>query len=72
MESSDELKRVETNEQDKEVFRSVSDRIKKLAMRDDLETPALGIIDALSRKTVFTEGDLWFLAKAEEWHGINQ
>ncbi|MGL5922862.1 hypothetical protein [Chroococcidiopsis sp.] len=67
-----EMKRVDLDKECRDNIKSISDRILALAMRDDLETPALGIIDALSRKTVFTEGDLWFLAKAEEWHGISQ
>ncbi len=68
----DEVERVELSQEDKLLFKSVSDRIRKLAQRNDLETPVLGILEALSRKTVFTKGDLWFLERAEEWHDINQ
>lgn len=68
----DELKRVETNEQDRANFKVISDRIKKLAMRDDLATTANAMLEALSRKTCFTDDDLWFLEKIEERYGISQ
>lgn len=66
----DELKRVETNEQDRANFKAISDRIRKLAQRNDLETTVLGVLEALSRKTYFSKIDLIMLEKAEEIYGI--
>ncbi|MGL5876487.1 MAG: hypothetical protein ACRC2V_01680, partial [Xenococcaceae cyanobacterium] len=68
----DEVKRVETNEQDRANFKLISDRILALVMLDDLATTALAMLEALSHKTSFTDDDLWFLEIIEERYGINK
>jgi len=52
--------------------RAVSARIKEVAQRDDLASTALAVLEALSRKTCFTDDDLWFLEKVEERYKVKQ
>lgn len=66
----DEMARVEASEQDKIVFDSVSKRIKKLAMRDDLEATVWWHLEGLSRQTFFTPMQMDLLEWLEERHGI--
>lgn len=60
------LKKLEIGQEDKEELRTMSDRVRDLAMRDDLETTVIAVLEALSRKTCFSPIDLMMLEKAEE------
>lgn len=57
----DEVEKLELNDGDKLLFRSVSDRIKKLVWRNDLDTSAWWILEGLSRQTFFTQEQMALL-----------
>ncbi|MGL4620006.1 MAG: hypothetical protein ACRCZS_13245 [Chroococcidiopsis sp.] len=68
----DELKRVETNEQDRANFKSISDRILDLAMLMELDPFDRAGLEVMQRRTVWTERQLLLLKRMEEDYGINQ
>ena len=62
----EEVEYLDLDETCVEQLRSVSDRIHSLVKCDRLSSTALAVLEALSRKTYFTDDDLWFLEKVEE------
>lgn len=66
----DEMKRLEIGQQDREDIKAVSDRVRDLAIRDDLDSSAWWILEGLSRQTCFSQKQMALLEFLEKQYGI--